>query len=151
MSVSIETGTVLANQALKSLEHVLYIQSNLLTGSAVVTGEGNDIDIVILQPRDIDADLVAHLEQYGWVLCGEASYESHGMFAAFRQGDVNIIVIDDAEYFRKWETALEVCKYLHLVGLSDKAWRVTMHKIIVNGAGAGEFCIGSSYVCLNNA
>lgn len=146
MSVSIETGTVLANQALKSLEHVLSIQRNLLTGSAVVTGEGNDIDIVILQPFEIGAELVEHLEQYGWVLCGEASYESQGMFAAFRKGDVNIIVVEDDEYFRKWETALEVCKYLHLVGLSDKTWRVTMHKIIVDDADAAEFLAGAAHV-----
>jgi len=143
MSVSIETGTVLANQALKSLEHVLSIQRKLLTGSAVVTGEGNDIDIVILQPLEIDADLVEHLEPYGWVLCGAESYESYGMFAAFRQGDVNIVVVKDAEYFRKWETALEVCKYLHLVGLSDKAWRVTMHKIIVDGANMAQMLMSS--------
>lgn len=134
MSVSLETGLKELGQELPKLNEVLSPSNTLLTGSAVINGEGNDLDVVMLV--DYLPGSVKHLElSYdGWELCGDESYESKGMFVAYRKGNLNIILCADSEYYSRWEVARRLCSALRAnFGLATRDVRVLVHQIIVDG------------------
>lgn len=130
---------------IKSEQHLLEVQEELsavfntpvrffFTGSCEINGEGNDVDVVVLLQEPLHT---FHPPKY-WTLCGGESYDSHGMLAAYRNGDYNFILVDDPEYYGDWESALHVCKFLARHGLNSRNWRVAMHRIIVDGYDADE-------------
>lgn len=125
---------------IKSEQHLLEVQEELgavfstpvqffFTGSCEINGEGNDVDVVVLLQEPLHT---FEPPEY-WTLCGEESYESQGLFAAYRNGDYNFIIVDDPEYYADLGAALHVCKFIALHGLNSKNWRVAMHRIIVDG------------------
>lgn len=129
----------------KSEQHLLEVQAELgavfnvpvqcfFTGSCEINGEGNDVDVVV----QLHQPLHTFNPPEHWELCGTESYESQGMFAAYRVGEYNFIVVDDPSYYADWETALHVCKFLARYGMNSKNWRVAMHRIIVDGFDADE-------------
>ena len=130
---------------IKSEHHLLAVQEELgavfntpvrffFTGSCEINGEGNDVDVVVL----LHQPLPAFNQPDDWTLCGAESYESQGMFAAYRKGDYNFIVVDNPTYYADWEAALHVCKFLARHGLNSKNWRVAMHRILVDGYDSDE-------------
>lgn len=132
MSVTLETGIPLVNEVLAELlEYKIEVLGHHIGGSTYITGEGNDIDVIVLSGASITA--VHNVLKDVWELCGEESYESQGMFVAYRVGDVNVIIVDDTVYYDNWISARNVCVYLHARGLSDRATRVAIHQIVVDG------------------
>lgn len=130
---------------IKSEQHMLEVQAELgavfngpvqflFTGSCEINGEGNDVDVVVLLQEPL---CTFHPPEY-WTLCGEESYNSQGMFAAYRNGDYNFIVVDDPKYYSAWEVALRVCEFLARYGLNSKNWRVAMHRLIIDGYASDE-------------
>lgn len=132
MSVTLETGIPLVNEVLAELlEYKIEVLGHHIGGSTYITGEGNDIDVIVLSGASITA--VHNVLKDVWELCGEESYESQGMFVAYRVGYVNVIIVDDTVYYDNWISARNVCVYLHARGLSDRATRVAIHQIVVDG------------------
>lgn len=132
MSVTLETGLPLVTEVLAEMRDYKFdTTTHHIGGSVGITGKGNDIDVIVLVQDDL-SDVVEVLQDV-WSLCGEESYESQGMFAAFRVGDVNVIVVNDEVYYDNWLAALEVCTWLHSNGTTGRDVRVAMHQIIVDG------------------
>lgn len=132
MSVTLETGIPLVNEVISELlEYKIEVLDHHIGGSTYITGEGNDIDVIVLSGASITA--VHNVLEDMWELCGEESYESQGMFVAYRVGYVNVIIVDDKVYYDNWISARDVCVYLHARGLSDRATRVAIHQIVVDG------------------
>lgn len=133
MTVHAEFGSELAEAAVLDYANTQVILEYHITGSVAFNGQGNDLDVVCL----VYALPSPCSTNSGWVLCGEESYESRGMFVALRKGDVNLILCEDVEYYRAWATAKEVCTYLSKVyGTNTRDVRVAIHKIIVDGFNA---------------
>lgn len=129
MTVHAEFGSELAEAAVLDYTNTQVILEYFITGSVAFNGQGNDLDVVCL----VRALPPPCSTNSGWVLCGEESYESQGMFIALRKGDVNLILCEDAEYYRAWATAKEVCLYLSKVhSMTTRDVRVAIHKMIVD-------------------
>lgn len=101
-----------------------------LVGTLYTLGEGNDMDICVLV-RDVD-DAVVSLEEHGYEQTGRAGY-ADDEFTTFRKGHVNLLLSEDKEWFNKFLTAAEVCRYLKT---ADKTQRKAIHRIIMNDATA---------------
>lgn len=121
-------------QVIADVRRYMPVHDHLLTGSVVFNGEGNDIDIVILSEYTSNPHLLLPVE---YSLCGVESYESIGQFVALRNGDYNLIICNDREYYRKWVTACNLCVALgELYGTVPKATRIAVHKSVVDGYDA---------------
>ena len=132
MSVTLESGLPLVVEVLAEMRDFKFDTTiHHIGGSVGITGKGNDIDVIVLVQNDL-LDVVEVLEDV-WSLCGEESYESQGMFAAFRVGDVNVIVVNDKLYYDNWLAARDACTWLHSIGTTGRDVRVAMHQIIVDG------------------
>lgn len=86
------------------------------TGSVYTNGTGADLDVLVLSLDP--APLLAN----GFIPCCEDGYGSD--FRAYRNGDINVILVGDMEFFIKWEIAAKVCRYL---GTCDKVQRALIH------------------------
>lgn len=101
-----------------------------LVGTLYTIGEGNDMDICVLV-RDVD-DATISLEEHSYEQTGLAGYDDDE-FTTFRKGEVNVMLTDNKEWFAKFLTAAEVCRYLKL---DTKELRKAVHRIIMNDATA---------------
>ena len=86
------------------------------TGSVYTNGTGADLDVLVLS---LDP---APLLTNGFIPCCADGYG--GDFRAYRNGDVNVILVGNIEFFMKWEIAAKVCRYL---GTCNKEERVLIH------------------------
>ena len=129
--ITMHEGLTQFEKELPSIQEWLDITDWHTGGSTTINGEGNDLDIIILVGRDIEAieDIELHAE--GWALLGEESYQSCGMFKSYRKGDLNLIVTDDELYYENWKIARNVCIWLaRRHGLRDRSTRVMVHHIV---------------------
>ena len=102
-------------------------------GSYHAFGEGEDIDFVVLSTLVTKEDAADALVSVGYVLSspdGEGSGGGSDAFIAMRKGDFNLLVTDDHAFYIDSKTAFEVVCALNL---TDKADRIKVHQIIVDG------------------
>lgn len=100
-------------------------------GSTAINGSGNDVDVITLQDNPLVWNDFFYMKVNGWELCGGESYNSCGMFMALRKGNVNLIIVENAEYYRCWEKARDVCIWLRMaLGITDRDARVAIHRIV---------------------
>ena len=134
MSVDRETGLTLARQVVAEIGPRLNIREWHMGGSCAIAGSGRDVDIIILQDKEVELDAFTWLlDEHGFLLCGEESYDGAGMFVALRRGDVNLIIVENAEYYRSWEKAQAVSRWLHNCGFEGRPYRVFVHRLVRDG------------------
>ena len=93
------------------------IREYQMIGSTYTLGQGRDIDFAVLVNTDAPSTLITSPQPEWllgtWVREGAGHYEG-GKFVSYRQGDINIIVMDDLDVYTRFKTAMEVCKVLKL-------------------------------------
>lgn len=129
MTVQRENGLKLAEEAIQKLrEEGVDVLRWHINGSVAINGQGNDLDLVVLVPK-----LVPFMLAYCYARQGGQSYESAGTFESYRDGDVNILLMEDAYFYENWLTAREVCRVMGEYGFEDRDFRVRMFSIICDG------------------
>lgn len=100
-------------------------------GSFHAFGEGADEDYVVeLSPITDVEDAVAELEGVGYTVTSPTEYGENPRFVAMRKGRLNLLVTGDAEFAELSAAAFDVVRVLNL---RDKAQRIAVHRIIVDG------------------
>lgn len=135
-------------------DHLTY----LLTGSTVINGKGQDIDIVLgpVFSEDVltDAQLAAIHDSLAdvwdytgadqYVFLGEEPGDKGYKMHCYRKGIYNILLVDRG--MEKWDAALQVCIAMSkALGPTSKRQRVAVHKVLVDGmdgADAGAWTLG---------
>jgi hypothetical protein len=109
------------------------IRDHQLVGSTYTLGHGRDIDFAVLIA---ETDLNVRPVWLGveWQREGSDAYEGN-IFASYRNGNFNLIVMNDAEVYRKYLTAMEVCKALKL---QTRRERVIVCRIVRDGMTAEQ-------------
>lgn len=91
----------------------------LLTGSAVLLGKGQDLDVVV---RVQDCTVCPA----GWVSCSKHDREAVvGLFRSYRKGYVNIIAVESEAEFAAWSAAHAAASALPAALIrhkDDRAW-----------------------------
>lgn len=101
-------------------------------GSTAINGSGNDVDVIVLQDNPLIWGDFFYMKLYGWELCGDDAYKECSGFMALRKGAINLILVENAEYYRGWEKARDVCIWLREKhGISDKEARIAVHQIVL--------------------
>jgi hypothetical protein len=98
----------------------------MVTGSVLYFGEGQDVDI-LLHVANLDA-WAEELDDKGWVVASEYDFDS-GWFAC-RRGLVNLLVCEEEHYTAMMHAGL-ICAALAKVGVlkpDDKDMRVLIHR-----------------------
>lgn len=83
----------------------------LLTGSRIICDPpvmDTDIDIVVWDRHGVN------FEAYGFSLSDGVDKYEDSDFYTYRQGDVNLIVVDSGAMFKAWRVATESAKALNL-------------------------------------
>lgn len=95
----------------------------LLTGSRYIVNdpsfEHNDTDIMILVNSKNFKNFCNDLISTGFVLCGDAEYETDVM-KAYRKHQYNILITDSEDYFIQWAIATNVATKLKLTSKLDR-------------------------------
>ena len=86
------------------------------TGSVYTNGTGADLDVLVLS---LDP---TPLLKNGFIPCCADGYG--GDFRAYRNGDINVILVGDPDFLRRWQIAAKVCRYL---GTFNKEQRALIH------------------------
>lgn len=133
-NLEVSDGTVSATleQALGMLPFDTKYAEAALVGSAYTMGAGQDIDLLLLvDNKDVSRFT---LTCKGAEVGGSSDpLAMQDCWESMRLGKLNILLCDDEEFFEKWKTAAEVCKYLKL---GIKQQRVDVHRIIMDGLTA---------------
>lgn len=109
-------------------------------GSSYISGrQDSDVDILVFHPE------LTYLEELGfdgWAYGGSGG-EGNDQFASWKKEVdgvlVNMLLTASDTYFLCWTQAAEVCRLLHLSGVSiDKATVIRIHNILMDGSSAEE-------------
>lgn len=98
------------------------IKEILPTGSRHIVSPpvmDTDEDYVVYIDDEPLKDVALHLEDFGWKMDSNKKYHN-GNFFSVRQGDINLIVVNNLNYFRRWEWATELAKKLNLKEKEDR-------------------------------
>lgn len=109
------------------------VEDMKLTGSKYVFGEGADTDVIVL----IRNPSYTALHSRGWFIGGSGE-EGCDLFDSFKHHDnnVNLIVVNDPQYFMLWQRSAEAAKYLHNRGFLLRKGDVhAIHGIVMDGSG----------------
>ena len=111
-----------------------------------IVGEGQDIDVLVLVQVLGNNDIHA-LEIEGWEYGGSIPGEGWGdNWISLKKKDINLLVTSDKEYYDKWITSAEVCKYLQDSGvILTKQQRVSVHSVIMDDCTANGETKGKDY------
>lgn len=112
-----------------------------IVGSALYHPEPEDLDFLVLVdrlrfiPQDEDDDDTAARWMFGtdWHLCCGEYSDTDGTWGAVRNGDVNLIVTVDPEWYKRAKLANEVC---HALKLMDKGDRIVVYRVVRDGYDA---------------
>lgn len=111
------------------------VKSAALVGSTYIYGQGVDIDVLVL----VDSEhLISSWQHPEWKYGGSTPKSGDG-WGSWKKGEVNLLLTHSEDYFNKWLTAADVCKYLfhkRSIVLS-KEERIAVHAMIMDGK---EFC-----------
>lgn len=109
------------------------VETHTFIGSALIFGEGNDVDILLLVNRDL---LECHddLKERGWATPGSEFYsmDEDNWFSA-RKGVVNLLVTDSQEHYDHMAMGALICYNLNKAGRlprDDKDMRVIIHRTL---------------------
>lgn len=80
--------------------------------------------IVHVSPNERDS-FFQYLEENGY--CMSDSQEDYTECLSFRKDNINIIVIENIEYYSSWVAATKICKNLNLLNKDD---RKMVHRIV---------------------
>lgn len=89
----------------------------LLTGSRVICDPpvmNTDIDIVVLDTKNVN------FEKFGFSSPNASDEYEDTEFDTYRQGDVNLIVVNNAPMFKAWKVATDSAKALNLLNKDDR-------------------------------
>jgi len=104
-------------------------KSHFLGGSSGMGLLAADIDIFALV-EDI-FETAERMEEAGWIAPGFHHYGNNKGFIPLRKGEVNVILMDDAEDYELTKRAFIVCKYLVHEGIHPtKEQRKVIHRIL---------------------
>lgn len=104
-----------------------------LVGSTYYRGVGNDIDILVRTSSDPTA-----LHFPGWEYGGSVGHFGD-KWESWKRGRINMLVTRCGDYFERWCTAAEVCRYLVLKGYDLKTCDAHgIHGIIMDEAEAED-------------
>lgn len=121
-------------QWLWSLHTIGTIREYQMIGSTYTLGQGRDIDFAVL----VDDQSYFHKQPEwlvgDWEREGADHYEGN-IFVSYRQGDINIIVMEDLDVYTRFMTAMEVCKVLKL---QTRRERVLVCRIVRDGMDAAQ-------------
>lgn len=113
------------------------LQHRLIGSAAFMPEQAADVDFALL----IDEDQVLTLGEYvrhhlvgeqDFSMCGDydAGNGFNKIWTSVRRGNLNLMVTDDADWYEKYTTAMEVCKYLQ-IGSKDQ--RIAICRIVRDG------------------
>ena len=85
---------------------------------------GTDEDWIVLIPEgaDLFEGAVEPLDEACWKYGGSAIEDESAVHTTFRDGDVNLIITNSREYFRRFIIARDICKQLNLVRKEDRVY-----------------------------
>jgi hypothetical protein len=93
-------------------------------------------------PTDTDEDVLVLTDNVVKFInsCTKAGFEETGSYAgpafySLRQGEVNLIITDEEEFYEKFMLATHVCKSLNVL---DKQHRITVFQAILYGKAYGK-------------
>ena len=108
-----------------------------LVGSTYITDrQDSDVDIIVRlgHPAYCFCDEIqTALRIQGWESGGSESQSAGGEWDSYKKvvADVlvNVILVWDNEYYDKWLTAAEVCRFMHIMGVQPKYWSGLVHGV----------------------
>ena len=93
-------------------------------------------------PTDTDEDVLVLTDNVVRFVnsCTKAGFKETGSYAgpafySLRQGEVNLIITDEEEFYDKFMLATHVCKFLNVL---DKQHRITVFQAILYGKAYGK-------------
>lgn len=110
------------------------IQEYQMVGSTYTLGKGRDVDFAVLVDNQFHFQEQPDWLVGDWVREGADVYEGN-VFASYRQGDINVIVMHNRDTYQKFLTAMEVCKMLKL---QTRKERVLVCRIVRDGMSAEQ-------------
>lgn len=124
-----------------------------IVGSAYIRDcETSDVDVLVYIPKawfDAHSTSLEILHFPGWMYGGSdgacgSQWES---FTQTVQGvEVNMLITNSYEYFVDWCNAAEVCRFLHLKGITLPTALVHgVHEIVMEGASAEDEVLRRDY------
>lgn len=116
-------------------DHVNIISSEFVGSGYIIDRAHGDVDLLVLVDRHPD-----DLRFEGWVYGGSGG-DYHNQWGSWKRlvdgVEINMLLTNDADYYRAWCTAAEVCRFLHLSGVVvDKSRRIAIHNIIMDDSAA---------------
>lgn len=110
-------------------------QTSFVGSSYITDRTDGDVDVLCLinrDPNDIGFD--------GW-LYGGSVHEGGDQWGSWKRTvdgvEVNMLLTQDLTYFMAWCTAAEVCRYLHLSGVTvPRVQRIGIHNIVMDDSDA---------------
>lgn len=124
-------------EAIDYISNVLPGSTTAHVGSSYITGDGADLDLVVLVKIKGSTEH-DQLIKAGFRWTGRDEYDDD-QFATFRQDHINVMLTDSREFFAKFQEAAEVCKFLHQqYGFGDKTTRIAIHRILMNEESVSE-------------
>ncbi len=117
---------------------------NCVGSSYIVDRMNGDIDILAYVPQSEHSVGVGDMafSNRGWSYGGSVGIDGADNWGSWKKhvegiGEINMLVTTNEAYFNAWLTSAEVCRYLHLQGVTvDRAQRVAIHRIIMEDSTA---------------
>lgn len=106
------------------------IVESCLIGSSVYLPNPKDIDVLILVRYNAQ-NYAENLISQGWASCASEEYDlGDSDWHAVRKGNFNLIITDDADFYKKFRAAMLVCQYLKI---ESKEQRIKICRIVRDG------------------
>jgi hypothetical protein len=141
LDLRVKEATETVQEALR--REYITVKRTALVGSSYITDKtDSDLDILVLAtggPRHIS---VGEMVFNGWAYGGSVGEDGEDNWGSWKKhvpgvGEVNMLVTTDEEYFNAWLTSAEVCRLLHLRGITvPRDVRVSIHSIIMDDSTA---------------
>lgn len=125
--VTLSTDALIFQTQIKDLG--IFPKGIALVGSVYICGEGEDLDILFLVDNLEQVEALLKKDS-SWTISENAFYALPGDFFSARKGTWNALFVSDVAYFKLWLAASRLCRVLKL---TNKADRVAVHKIIMDG------------------
>jgi hypothetical protein len=108
-----------------------------LVGSTFIIGKGEDIDILMQVTGGIEA---VNYSDNGLARGGSECLFEHDRWVSLKDANgTNFLLTTSRPYYEAWCTSAEVCRLLHLQGVSiPKDLRVAIHNVVMDDSTAEE-------------
>lgn len=98
-----------------------FVVKEMLCGSRVTCNPpvtGTDQDVLVLVKSINHREMSAVLSGAGWLLGGSGQADDE--FESWTKGDVNLILVDDLDYYARHACATALCKRLNLLKKDER-------------------------------